>query len=235
MCIMNATDRKLFEIDRRQIVGTVNEACAVMIPYIRSKLGDRKWFPKVTTSFSLYRTRSWGGVRDDKPFISLHLTNWLGSLVGTYHEYAQFKDDPEIGEIDYCERRQGIYALVAHELAHAAQWSLILGVTKGYNVEYAHGGLTDRGHGALWQEIYRDLRNNFVNGEKYMENVEIAQTTKPVKPVKEKKLTNRTRVFNLVQANAGKTTIELVAMVMQELKVTKANAYTYVYHARKAG
>jgi len=95
--------------------------------------------------------------------------------------------------------------------------------------------LTDRGHGALWQEIYRDLRNNFVNGEKYMENVQIAQPTKPVKPVKEKKLTNRTRVFDLVKANAGKTTTELVAMVMQELKVTKANAYTYVYHARKAG
>lgn len=232
---MNATDRKLFEIDRRQIVGAVREACDDMVPYIRNKLGDQKWFPKVTTSFSLRRTRSWGGVRNGKPFISLHLTNWLGSLVGTYHEYAQFRADPEIGEIDYCVRRQGIYALVAHELAHAAQWSLILGVTKGYNAEYAHGGLTDRGHGALWQEIYRDLRNNFVNGEKYMENVQIAQPTKPVKPVKEKKLTNRTRVFDLVKANAGKSTTELVALVMQELKVTKANAYTYVYHARKAG
>jgi hypothetical protein len=225
---------KRYQSDTEEIRSIIVDAFGEMVDHLRVKLDNPNWMPKLNISFSTHRRRSWGGVRNGRAFITMNVFSWVGFKRGTFHEYASFKHDPEIGGIDNCTRVKGLRCIVAHELAHAAQYSIIVG--QGGDKCFAHGGFDDRGHGALWKQIYRDLRVNFCNGETKMEAVTQTQTTQAVvaKPVKEKKLTNRAKAFDIVNANPGKTNSEFVALVMEALKVSKANAYTYVYHARKA-
>lgn len=83
--------------------------------------------------------------------------------------------------------------------------------------------------------MYRDLRVNFINGG-IMETVQ-AQTNAvnitSAKAPKEKRVTNRSRVNEIFNTNKDKKTSDVVALVMQELKISKSYAYTYVYLARK--
>ena len=228
---MNYVNR--YNADCNQVKAIVEKAFNEMVKHLRVRLDVPSWNPKLGISFSQHRRRSWGGVRRNSPFVSMNLFAWIGFRRGEFREYASFKHDPVIGGIKDCTREQGLRCLIAHELAHAAQYSIIVGI-KGSKC-FAHGGIDDRGHGALWKQIYRDLRVNFCNGETRMETAVQTQPKQTVaKPVKEKKLTNRTKAFEIVNANPGKTNSEFVALVMEALKVSKANAYTYVYHARKA-
>lgn len=223
---------KRYHADCDQIKAIVEKAFEEMVEHLRVKLDVPSWNPKLGISFSQHRRRSWGGIRHNRPFISMNLFGWIGFKRGEYREYASFKSDPVIGGIKNCTREQGLRGLVAHELAHAAQYSIITGI-KGSKC-FAHGGSNDRGHGSLWKTIYRDLRVNFVNGESKMETSVVSQPKLVTKPERKKKITNRARAFEIISSNPGKTKSEFVTMVMEALQVSKANAYTYVYHARKA-
>lgn len=228
---------------KQVVAGIVRAACDKMVPHIREKLGDSNWTPLVSISYDYRRQRSYGGVKPTRtgkyiPFMTLACFPLLENGTGEYNEYPSFASDREIGNLPVgCPREQCIWALVAHELAHCVQWSLICNLLKRKQVRYAHGGVTDRGHGALWREVYRDLRINFVNGGVPMEGVEqtavASVNVAGVKPVKEKRVTNRFKVNAIFNANKDKKTSDIVALVMTELKVSKSYAYTYVYLARK--
>lgn len=237
---------------KQVVAGIVRAACDKMVPHIREKLGYPEWTPRVSVSFDYRRVRSYGGVKPTKgwwkneryyPYMSLACFPLLEDGKGEFNEYASFADDTDIGNLPInSPREQCVWALVAHELAHCVQWSLmyIVDPRKKKFVKYAHGGLTDRGHGVLWKEIYRDLRVNFVNGGVPMEAVEQTNVAavnvagqKVAKPVKEKRVTNRSKVNAIFNANKDKKTSDVVALVMEELKVSKSYAYTYVYLARK--
>lgn len=231
--------------NEKQIVrSTVQAACNAMVPAIRQKIGDNTWTPNISVSFSERRRRSYGGVkyykkdREYKPWMSLAAIYFLENNSDCFHEYSEFADDREIGNLPVgASREQCIWALVAHELAHCVQWSLITKVFSRSSIKYAHGDDDDRGHGALWKEVYRDLRVNFINGGVKMEAAVQNQTNvvnmSGVKAPKEKRVTNRSRVNAIFEANKDKKTSDIVALVMEDLKISKSYAYTYVYLARR--
>lgn len=235
------TFRRL-ENEKKIVRSIVHDACESMVPLIRKKIGDDSWTPNVSVSFSERRRRSYGGVKfykkdkQYKPWMSLAGIYFLENDNVGFTEYAEFADDREIGNLPAdAPREQCIWALVAHELAHCVQWSLITKVFS--HSKYAHGDDDDRGHGALWKEVYRDLRVNFINGGVKMEAAVQNQTDvikmTGVKAPKEKRVTNRSRVNAIFEANKDKKTSDIVALVMEDLKISKSYAYTYVYLARK--
>jgi len=237
------TFRRL-ENEKKTVRSIVHDACSAMVPAIRKKIGDESWTPTVSISFSERRRRSYGGVRyykkqwEYKPWMSLAGIYFLENNSDCFHEYSEFADDREIGNLPTgAPREQCIWALVAHELAHCVQWSLITKVVSRSSTKYAHGDDDDRGHGALWKEIYRDLRVNFINGGVKMAAVVQNQTEvvsmTGIKAPKEKRVTNRSRVNEIFEANKDKKTSDIVALVMQDLQISKSYAYTYVYLARR--
>lgn len=126
------------------------DECLAVVRERWPALGD---FPlKVKLSFARSRTRSWGGWRDGKPFVSLCL-DWLLEmpLRREFREYASFADDPEIGSF-WGNWRECLRALVAHEVAHAVCGALA-------RTEQAAAWPDLRtAHGNGWREVYRILR-----------------------------------------------------------------------------
>lgn len=119
--------------------------------------------PKVKISFHPRRVKSLGGVNGLSfalhPFIRDELS--LLQEKATLHEYASFADDPDIGTISG-NWRIVIKALVAHEMAHWAQYSRDV-TKKGWAIDYR------KPHGVGFQEIYRFLRLKAVdkNNQRY--------------------------------------------------------------------
>ena len=138
-------------------------AIAEMVDFLRFKY-DYDFNVKVKLDFSNRRTRSWGGRRNGNNFISLSLKKYLTASENNrrvdFVEYATFNDHRTIGGIYYAHWKNALLGLIAHELAHAAQFSDV-----GVNV--AAGNKYDsrdsRGHGVVWKKIYTGLRINFVN------------------------------------------------------------------------
>ena len=137
---------------------------AAMVEFLRVKYQIPDFDVRVKMDFSSRRNRSWGGRRNGKNFISLCLKNYLTmSEIGTkmnFVEYASFNDDIIIGGIYYTHWKKALSALIAHELAHAAQFSDVGGtIAAGNNYD----SKDSRGHGIVWKKIYMGLRRNFVN------------------------------------------------------------------------
>jgi hypothetical protein len=242
----------------------VREALREMVQHIRVKLNKPDWSCRLKLRFEGSKLRcSRGGLgRDMKPYISLALNTyrWGADFANqTFEEYKSFAWDRVIGSLRNVTKRTCVRAIVAHELAHAVQFTLMFKMATAS--EYAHGGVNDRGHGVLWKEIYRDLRINFVNGENNMSKknevkaVEVPVTTEvatPAPAAKRKakakpvdaapteapveapaKVTKRSQVNAIVAANTDKKTSEVVALIMSTLSVKKSFAYTYFYLAKK--
>lgn len=116
------------------------------------------WHPKVKLSFSQHRVRSWGGVRNNQPFISLALIKFANTTKATFHEYPSFAHDPEIGTI-YEDTEKAVKALVIHEMCHALQHSQKQNLSASFNASSKDA----KAHGSLWKNLYRHTRNTLVN------------------------------------------------------------------------
>ena len=129
----------------------------------------------IKTSWSPGRYRSNGGFQKGVASISLHLKHRfdlsanksdLGCVV--FKEYAQIRNSPVIGSC-YGPWHVVLAALVAHEVAHAVQYALI---GKWHCSSKDLGNkLLSAPHGEGWQEIYRYLRENWVNKMESYQNI----------------------------------------------------------------
>lgn len=112
------------------------------------------------------RARSNGGIAHNKPWVSLALHD-LSDFKDTYTflEYGRIRESPLIGSL-HGGWRNYLAALIAHEVAHAAQHSVKLSSSKGKKLiqlkEYTASDMA-KPHGLGWQDIYRYLRVSWVN------------------------------------------------------------------------
>lgn len=144
------------------------EAARVMAEFARKRfnLGE-DWVPYVRPDFNPRRRRSWGGVRcvggvrspvGAVPFMSLALARYLGNGAATdLQEYKSFAADPVIGTFEGRCWEAAVNCLVAHELAHAIQYTL-----RNPEVVQELGGF-NKGHKSFWKNIYAILRQEYVN------------------------------------------------------------------------
>lgn len=122
------------------------------------------WTPVVRLDFNPRRKRSWGGRRivggrghPMVPFMSLVLSRYLGGELTTFSEYKRFEKDPVIGTFEGKTWENALACLIAHEIAHAVQYT----ITDEELVKELGG--RKRGHGVFWQNIYAIFRKRFIN------------------------------------------------------------------------
>ncbi|MDK9789893.1 hypothetical protein [Vibrio sp. D431a] len=121
---------------------------------------------KYTTAPSI--TRSSGGISGGNPYMKFALSRIMIELddQGTdliFHEYDSFKDDDVIGSIGGSIEVY-LSALVAHELAHAIQYTLW--INNMFDQPTWNGLKTidmTEGHGEGWRYIYGVLRKTITN------------------------------------------------------------------------
>jgi hypothetical protein len=126
------------------IQGTVKKLVTLLR---RSKRfhADKKAAPRVRISFSRGRKSSRGGRRG----VSFAVYRYSINDTCTLKEYAHFENDPEIGSYTG-HWKDVLKVLVAHEVAHWAQYSSL--VKREPGLDYS------RSHGSGFREIYRYLR-----------------------------------------------------------------------------
>lgn len=112
--------------------------------------------PDIFISFDVNRKNSWGGYKNNNPYISLAIPDKISD---NYFEYVSFATNHKIGDLYHVGWRRSLGALIAHELSHAIQYYPL---TKQLAYEkYSCEPIT--GHGPLWKNIYGDLREKFIN------------------------------------------------------------------------
>lgn len=141
-----------------------------MVEYLQTKHKVPNFNPTIRCDFSARRTTSLGGVKyDGTPYVSLALNRRMEEF-GKFKEYSHIAKDRQIGSIEGGWHRV-VSALLAHELAHALQWSRYNRATLAASA--VDGSLWPlqsadiQSHGKVWQSIYRDLRVNFVNDSQF--------------------------------------------------------------------
>lgn len=155
--------RALVESEAKVMVA---HACAMLMRKASPVAGTRRFAEQLVlkVSWSMSRAASRGGVRNKRGWVSLAISN-LKDEVGVYlfTEYFHIGDSPQIGS---CHGGWRIYlaALVAHEVAHAAQHASLPGyAAHPVGLKEFSVGDMKKAHGFGWQEIYRYLRVNWVN------------------------------------------------------------------------
>lgn len=194
-------------IVQQTIQSFVDQTVAKVLVYIHSKY-DPKFDPIIRISFSGSRSRSWGGKRRGKPFISLALLSYAGmSNAHTFREYKSFEHDPEIGSVKSSQWQKCLAALIVHEIGHALQYSVsVKDISAALSVDTDEFETT-RGHCELWKTIYRDLRKVFVNGVEFSDDIVI---TADAAKTRERQLVrdttgNKNRKWTKKTTKAGKT------------------------------
>lgn len=184
---------------------------------------DSKWSCEVKIDTSPRRTRSWGGQRRGKPFVSLAIRPHLR---GTLTEYSSFKNDPDIGTVTGSAEK-AIAALTVHELAHAMQYSGDRNAMAGNNVAAKRDAY---GHGALWQKIYRELRVKIVNGKQW---TPVESGTAEVKMILTSSAPTRgeARRVAVQMFREGSTAADIIRHLVG-LNMKKTTASTYVYEMK---
>lgn len=129
----------------------------------------KKWNIHLKYDFSLNRKRSWGGINNDFPFISLALNELLEHNVLSFDEYFHISEDKHIGSLNNISWKKYLICLVSHEIAHAVQYSLAH--KKKYKKDSSN-------HGKVWQKIYKKIRKRFINS-KISYSKEFCITIKP--------------------------------------------------------
>lgn len=84
-----------------------------------------------------------------------------------YREYKSFCKDPFIGEFTTKDWKLPVYAIVCHEVAHAFQSRIEREAASKGNSEVALS--MSKAHGQGWRDVYRLLRDRFVNSKLYTE------------------------------------------------------------------
>ncbi len=160
----------------------VEKQVARMVEHAKTKYGIRGEFNlDVELKFNTYK--SWGGTHHGGvPFIQLGLLYYIPVIQtsGNYDfsEYPSFAFNKEIGSLGISHWTKALTALIAHEIAHAIQFSQ---TRLAVDVLFASNGVVKsselRGHGKLWKGIYRDLRLQFVNN---ISEVSLGSSESPV-------------------------------------------------------
>jgi hypothetical protein len=161
------------------------------IAYLSEKYGLSEYNPHFSLNFRTNAVASYGGeLTDGEPFISL-IALEICAHVGTvskygYEEYDFLKKKEGIGD-GWANWKQYMAWIMAHELAHTLveidRFREL--VEKHYLRDVANDR---RGHGKLWQAIYRDLRTGFCAEERYpVEEIDFSKfvwhTSKTIKGV----------------------------------------------------
>lgn len=191
---------------RSEIEAFCNAVIPAMVDHVKSRYGMSKFTLKSRLDFSERRTTNMGGVNSKGvPYISLTLNRYLTESRSFIIEYSHIRKDPEIGSLEKSDWKQIVACLIAHELSHAVQFSRFNQITMtaaALNGDLHKWPGTDLDpHGSCWQEIYRDLRVNWVNNKGYMKlNVKVA----PPKPTVPKRKQKRTFTVKEINKNGGR-------------------------------
>ncbi len=117
--------------------------------------------------------RSWCKYEGRTARLQIGVQSLMTREVVGFMEYKSFNNYMEVGGFKTSDWRQWLDAVFAHEVAHAIQFELINqartkgAASRGYgrNTIYLIEGLgwSDNGHGTFFLEIYKRIRNRFVN------------------------------------------------------------------------
>lgn len=123
------------------------------------------WMPLLKITFTKNRIHSQAGRNaEKKPFMILALAKFLQPVYG-FLEYEQYSKNTVIGSFRSNSWRICVSALIAHELAHAVQFTIPVS-DSSFSIDYTTThtlGEYEPGHGAFFQNIYRALRKEFIN------------------------------------------------------------------------
>lgn len=138
--------------------------------YLRKRYRLRNYNPQLFINHNPRAVASYGGsLADEEPYISLalHSITFCVGETGRYEydEYNFLRNKKGIGD-GAANWKQWTAWLIAHELAHTIveidRFRKV--VQRHYDYEISRDL---RGHGKLWQEIYRELRCKFCTKDKY--------------------------------------------------------------------
>jgi hypothetical protein len=117
------------------------------------------------------RAEGFGGF-NKVPYIRISLARFYFEEVlngrNQFHEYKRLRKEPDIGSFE-ADGETCLMALVAHEIAHAAQWTIKVKRRERKPYRYLVDpkdiplDTLDKPHGKGWQRIYRYLRQRLVN------------------------------------------------------------------------
>lgn len=118
--------------------------------FIKTLPGFENYSASLKLDWSNTRTASRGGLYKHGPGVNYAMTSLTNSILsGVFQEYSSFSSDTMIGSIKTTNWRLICMCLSCHEQSHAA-----LSYLDKNNKE---------GHGNRWKDMYRVLRNKFVN------------------------------------------------------------------------
>jgi hypothetical protein len=166
------------------------EMASRMEAHVRIRYNVPDFKLKTRISFAPNRKLSRGGTKMGEPFISLvckrHLESAENNTPLTFYEYAHIKNDPVIGEVKNVSWQIALGALIAHEVAHSIQYytDTKQSAKEVFGIQDVVKDKMLLNHNWLWQQIYADLRTEFVNGKIVISAAPVVSTpvSTPQKP-----------------------------------------------------
>lgn len=151
---------------KAQVETFIKDTTKEMQDYAKQKYGIDDFNVEIGVKWN--RSRSWGGTRNGgHPFMELAPAHFIPNELDlttpvNFNEYPSFAFDKFIGSVQNVSWTTALKILVAHEISHAIQYSNTNRVC-----DVLFGSFLDRkethGHKRLWKNIYKDMRNQFVN------------------------------------------------------------------------
>ena len=185
----------------------------------------------VRMSASQKRKRSWGGSSHGRGYINLAVYKYVDMMGQSFNEYSSFAKDPEIGSVPMGPVQNALMALVLHEMAHVFEYKGTNEMRKSFG---AADGNVQRGHGTIWKNIYRVLRNKYLNGKV----VELPAYVAPVKVVTEKQKNTISRseaaeiIHNLTLGGSPRKEVINILVGQYGFKATTASTYYNTFRAK---
>lgn len=119
--------------------------------FARTLPGLEDYTPTLKLDWSPTRKFSRGGLYSNNPGVNYAMVQTVHSIEDNFFgEYASFSADPYIGSVKTTNWELICYTLSCHEQAHAI---------RGFQED----GAAARVHDSHWKDVYRILRNKFVN------------------------------------------------------------------------
>ena len=158
------------KIEKTKIIDYVELEFKRQVDFCKKYFKLVKWNPICSYTFAKHRKRSEAG-RDanSNPFVSLVLHTFENPVFG-FLEYSRYSKNKIIGSIVSTDWKVCVSSLMAHELAHAIQYTWHKPFHKKENSLHP---LSEYGtaHGVLFQKIYTILRLNLINNMVDVDNI----------------------------------------------------------------
>ena len=164
----------LFDRSNPQQKAIVDKFCIEeterQVAYLRARYNLLNYKPQLTCNHSMRAIASYGGeLTDGEPFIVLAMKTIANRVGDTrdfiYEEYDFLRHKPGVGDA-HGNWKQYCAWLIAHELAHTVieipRFSVRAAVYFPKDVTRDR-----RDHGKFWQEVYRDIRSNYIATQDY--------------------------------------------------------------------